>query len=728
MAGPDTNFDFLNDLSRNAQVEIVKEQETFEKQSDNLSELLSNVNVRLKESKKKKRDSQIFFTAEANRLAEKSENITQEVLKARADPFHGLKVLIGASPSIRELAVKHNAVQNEMNRVQRRFTSGLSEFNHEVSAIQDQLSLASTQRKLTQENIAQAGATAQVFRGQVLAQDAIIKQQLDTMLLPDLQEALADPNSKLPKGLVKKRILEMQGLEAELKRARASKGKTELELFSQFGDIAKKHADLIPESLVAEALATNKTVTFMGMPITPQTAKILQPLQAKARDERQTLIGELASKSFEAQVGKQNISGAIQRAVGPGVSVIATDANGNATGFNFEAVSPEVQKSIAKIQELNQAIDFETSMLSEVDDTEIGESLATSKAAKEALIVDEINNLMDQLVKEGQQGVEDDQAKEAIEQYIRTGRINAPAGANSVLMESNAVAVPGSNSSAVHGIGWGTALNLYAQLYQNNLSEMVPSTPEFQGEDGEIDSDQLLKLALKGSVRKDAEIASMNAVNTKTENQFATDVQTAALADWSEIAVVHAIQQLIESHADETATVDLLTGLIRGDLALGEQFTQGDGMATLFATIAVKEAQLKEAGGLPENSNLAGELQSLLLSEQFYAQPSIRQLTQPQTQDAASLAQLAFRNQQHQIFQATLTQNVLSIPLNNVQKALAAAKAQVDAQNPITVSRTRGENITLVNMERRKQARETAADLGDEPSLQTTIMNLLQNQ
>ena len=704
---PDFDFDILNAIQSDTQSRLGALQSRAQVQHEDLSTILENVNVLVRDTQKRKRDSDLMFANQADDLALKSDQLRQKAMEAAADPFNDLKALFGNTPSMAEWAAQHNAVQNELFAIKRRFTSSTAGYNFDLNEAAQDISFAVQKLAMTEKNISSIAAASQAITTQIQTRSVMFTQQLDTMhTRAELQAELDDPNGEIPKDLVRRRLATLDLAKAELTDALAKAGKSKLEQAKALFDVLDKHPEFIPEWAVKQALQTNKSVhvPILGISITPQMAKVLFPKQLEQAQVGAKLLSEITRNTLSGRQAFGQVVGIFQRLAGPGTSVLGRDAQGNALGFNVDALSEDMKRDAATMFDLQSRA--HTLQLTLADPSIPPGQLREQTRLLENQLNRRAMDLRDELVKrakiDAQLGVVGKQAKESAGRWAELGIIKSDAGAQQLLAEGAIAVIPGTEGklSTAHGAGWGDGMVVLGTTFN---AEIISAGSLFtkDGEEREFDMDKILTLQVRGvDVNVLAIQKALGQTKLTASGQTVNLVQATILSDWYEIALNRGIRELEESHAAEPETIAMLQKLRLGTIALALGITtmkdeKGELLDTanvLFATLALEEKVLRKAGTLPETSTLVHELQSLMLGDIFgdpekgkslYDLPEILSLAVPTTKEGASLNWVLFRNKAFATFRAGLQNIVGSVPLGDfdlsaqITEKEAAIKRQI---------------------------------------------------
>ena len=745
---PEMDFDFLNAIQAQTQSQLGTLQQRAQGEREDLSTILQNVNVNVKEARKSKRDSDLMFKSQADELAARSDQISQQAMKAAADPFNEIKALFGGTLSMADWAAQHNALQNELSAVKRRYTSSTAGYNFNLDEAAGEIQFAQQKLALTKENIAGITAASQAVTTQIQTRSAMFTQQLDTMLEPDLRRELDDPQGKIPKFLVQRRLIAIEQAKAELATVRAAKGKSLLEIKKLELDIIDKHPELLSEDMVNRALLGNEVVIEpnTGITITPQIAKVMRPKQLESTQLGAKLMADLIRTTTGGQQAFTQTVGILNRTAGPGVSVLGRDAQGNVSGFNPDALPADMRQDAATMFDLQQQAQNLALTLSDPNFT--GELREQTRVLENQLNIQAME-LRDEIVKkakeDAQEGVVGKQAKVEAGRFVELGIVKENTGAQQLLAEGAAGVIPGAESilSTAHGAGWGDGMVVFGSEFNDQWQSMIDASPElFDDEDGELDSKQLLNAMLAGNVKAAdagalATQKSLGQVDTRGNNV----VQSAILSDWYEIALNRGIRELEERHAAEPETIAMLQTLRLGTIALDPSITtmqdkDGNLLDTanvLFASLALKERALRESGTLPKDSTLVHELQSLMLGDtigdpgkgqSLYELHEISSLTVPTTKESASLNWMLFRNKASATFRSGLQNIVRNVPLGTVDVAQELSIKERKVKTP---------EFTQLSPSERNQMAQDLIELreqeqGETSTLTNVMRQLLQRQ
>lgn len=741
---PEMDFDFLNAIQAQTQSQLGTLQQRAQGEREDLSTILQNVNVTVKETRKSKRDSDLMFKSQADELAARSEQISQQAMKAAADPFNEIKALFGTTLSIGDWAAQHNAVQNELSAVKRRYTSSAAGYNFNLDEAAGEIQFAQQKLALTKENIAGITAASQAVTTQIQTRSAMFTQQLDTMLEPDLLAELKDPEGKIPKFLVQRRLIMIEQAKAELATARAAKGKSLLEIKKSELEIITKYPELLSENTVTRALADDEIVIEpnTGITITPQIAKIMRPKQEEAAQLGAKLMSELIQTTVQGQQAFTQVVGILQRTAGPGVSVLGRDAQGNVTGFNPDALPADMRQDAAAMFDLRAQAQMLQATLADPSFT--GELREQTRVLENQLNI-RAAELRTEIVKkakeDAQEGVAGKQAKVEAGRFAELGIVKSNPGAQQLLAEGAAGVIPGAESvlSTAHGAGWGDGMILFGSGYNEHLLE---SANIFDVE-GDPDPAKIQSALLAGEIDIDSQVLATQKSLGRVDADGRNRIQVAILSDFYEITFNRGIRELEIRHAAEPETVALFKSLRLGVIGLDYSITQipnkekpGDflDMANvLFATVALKERALQESGALPKDSNLVHELQSVMLgdtigdpgkNQSIYDLPEIRSLTVPTTKESASLNWMLFRNRATSMFRSGLQNVVRNVPLGTVD---VAQELSIKEQKVKTAE------FTQLSPAERNQMAQDLIDLreqeqGETNTLTNVMRQLLQRQ
>lgn len=745
---PEMDFDFLNAIQAQTRSRLGTLQQRAQGEREDLSTILQDVNVAVKETRKSKRDSDLMFKSQADELAARSDQISQQAMKAAADPFNEIKALFGSTLSMADWAAQHNTIQNELSTVKRRYTSSTAGYNFNLDQAAGEIQFAQQKLALTKESIAGITATSQAITTQIGAQSAMFTQQMDTMLEPDLRAELKDPQGSIPKFLVQRRLILIEKAKAELATVKAKKGKSLAEVKRIEFDIITKYPELLSEATVARALVSEQPVVEpnTGILITPQIAKTIGPKQAEKAQLDAKLLSELTQNTLQGQQAFTQVVGVLNRTAGPGVSVLGRDAQGNATGFNPDALPADMRQDAATMFDLqNQARNLAFTLS---DPNFTGELREQTR-----LVENELNRrateLRNEIVKKAREDakllVVGKQAKESAANFAEFGTVKSDPGSQQLLAEGAAGVIPGAESilSTAHGAGWGDGMVVFGSEFNDQWQSMIDTSPELFGdEDGELDSKQLLNAMLAGNVKAaDAGILATQKALGQVDVNGNNRVQSAILSDWYEIALNRGIRELEERHGAEPGTVAMLQTLRLGTIALDpavttlqdQEGTTLDTANVLFSMLALKERALRESGTLPEDSTLVHELQSLMLgdtvgdparNESIYDLAEIRALTVSTTKESASLNWKLFRNRANATFRAGLQNIVRNVPLGTVDVAreLSTKERKVKTAEFTRLPPAERNQMAQDLIELRKQ------EQGETSTLTNVMRQLLQRQ
>lgn len=740
---PEMDFDILNDIQSQTRKRLGTLQNRTHEQQHDLSTILEGVNATVKDTRKRKRDSDLMFTTQANKLNIQSDELRQKAMEAAADPFNELKALFGDTPSMAEWAARHNAVQNELSSVKRRFAATAAGYNFDLGEATDRIQFAIQKLSLTTSNITNLTAANQAILANINVHSAVFTQQLDTMLRPDLQAELDDPQGQIPKDLVRQRLQLLNLAEAELKTARLTKGKTQLEKATALAKYVTTYAELVSEPVVNQAIETQKPVfsPALGVNIDPQMARIIQVQQKERASIDAKLTSTLLENQMRARQAFAQIAGVLSRTGGAGVNVFARDEQGMLIGFNPDAVSAEMRQDAAvmfdlqtKSQSLQQAI------VDPATTDTVREQLRLSQFAINQQAHEMRNKIVEKAKEDAQLLVEDKEAKKAASHWVEFGNVKSIPGARGLLIEGATSVITGTEStlSTALGAGWGDGYAIFGTKFN---ADIAAAGKIFDAE-GKIDVDKVTALRIS-----DVDLFDLTFQNALGEVDVNGDnkVQVAILSDFYEITMNRVIREVINNHPAEPATVAMLKSTILGVIALDPSITAMKGKDgkvldpanVLFATIALKEKQLQDAGTLPKTSTLIHEIKGLLLGDfidnpeekrSIYDDPEIAALTTPTTKEGASLNFLLFRNKVKTMFQRGMQNIASSVPLDKV----GVSGQILDLETKFEALGHQGglRPVTPADEEQRRAIRNQIKSLQDEQGDRslTGIMQQLLNQ
>lgn len=744
---PEMDFDILNQIQSKTRSRLGTLQNRAHEQQHDLSTILEGVNTTVKDTRKRKRDSDLMFTQQANELAVKSDQIRQNAMEAAADPFNELKALFGDTLSMAEWAARHNSVQNELSAVKRRFTASAAGYNFDLEEAAGKIQFSMQKLAFTKENISGITAANQAILTTINAQSAMFTQQLDTMhTKAELQAELNDPNGEIPKDLVRRRILILDLALEELKTARAAKGKSLLEIKKMELDIIQKHPELLSVATAEQAIQSNQNVIEpnTGITITPQIAKIIRVQQKERAQIDAKLTTSLLENQMRATHAFAQIAAVLGRSGGAGVNVFARDEQGFVTGFNPDAVSAEMRQDAAAMFDLQTVSQTLQNTLQDPTTTpEVRKQIRTSQFA----INQQVHELRNKIVKKAkadiQLNVEDKEAKKSASRWVEFGNIQSIPGAKGLLIEGATSVISGVEStlSTAHGAGWGEGLIVFGAKFNADIA----SAGKIFDAEGKVDKDKITALRISDIDLFDLTFQNaLGEVNANGDNK----IQAAILSDFYEVTMVRGVREMEARHAAEPETVSMLKSLILGTVALDPGITtmpnkdkKGeflDSANVLFATLALKEKQLQEVGTLPKTSTLVHELQSILLGDvignpelgqSIYDLPEIVSLTIPTSMEGASLNFLFFRNKIKAMLQRGLQNIVRSIPLSKID----VSRQIVDLETEFKELGFQGglRPSTPADEEQRRAIRKQIQSLQDEQggrSLTSIMQQLLTQQ
>jgi len=673
------NFEFLNVLASETQSGIRSNVAKFNRQSDNLGDIISNANQRLQVTSKKKQDSDFFFNSQANALSKESDNVTLNIARAKADPFHDLKVLFTDEKSIADYAVDQQKIQNEMNIVQRRFAGGASEYNAELSMIQAELTTVTQQRQLTKETLATSIQAAQGLSTAVAAKTNIVKQQFREMTLADMKQELAEPTiPNLPRGALEDAIREKEKLLVALNKQRGAATDTALEIAAKKFKVINEHPELIPTSVLEEAVRSNKSqlIPELQVAIDPQQAQTVLQAQGASQEKAEELIRSMSLNKIRSASSVRNVSQQLMRAQGGGDSLMIRDpVSGLAIGVNTDSLPSEEKDQFAKLQDANMTLGL---IQKQIDDGLLqGQQLINATKATQALeglVIATEKELSNSISKRAGDKYEGKLAKKSGAEFNERGIIESAQGAAQIGTELLSALTSTAVTSETFGPGWSVGMKSVQLMMDAKLQEYASLHPEMQGETEELDTQERILKMFSQKREQDLETlfaASIKSVNGRGDNL----VGEVILQDWLEVGSAQALNHLINTvHVDDPASQSLLQSLLSSDQTLtAEITTANDGFSTLFTLIRMKERKAIADGVLSEGSNLVGELQTMLLKDQTYQQPFMTSLTTPTKDGGGMLNKLVFNNTAPEVFRQSMKQQIMSIPLANIDEAIDAA-------------------------------------------------------
>lgn len=674
-----SEFDFLNELSSDMQAGTVDTARKFKQQTDSLSTILSGVNQQLKTVKSKKRDSDFFFTTQASKLAEASDKVVLDVARAKADPFHGIKVLFSDEKSIHQLAVDHQKIQNEMNIVNRRFSSGSAEYNAELTNIQHELLNATQQRQLTRESLQATTAAASALSTQIGARANIVQQQLSKMTLEDMVRELENPSiPDLPRGTLETAILARQDVMGKLQKTTATGAKNQLEMADKLFSVLSEFPEQIPTDLMQQAVQTNSDtfVPTLGTTVTPQQAQLVLDRQSLAQREQDTLIAEMSMQSAQSEFAFRNATESLIRANPSGYDLITIDpTTGLATGIDTTKLPNDEAELYTKIQDAQGMVNLLESEIR--GGTLQGQELLTAArqtSALRSLIIKNNKDLSALAATRAGDRYVDEQAKKAGAEFVEMGLISSPEGAVAVGTELAASLTSTAVSAETFGFGWSVGMKQTMRLFDAKLKEYAALNPQVLGETEELDTEGLILSMLKNERQQEMHTlfrASVKETNARGDNMAGE----AVLQDWLEVGSAHAVNHMIDTvHAGDPASQAVLQSVLATQDTLSAAITRSDdGFTTLFTLLRLRERKAIADGALSKESNLVGELQNMLLNDKTYQRPFMKQLTTPAKDGSAMLNKLLFENAAPDVFKQSMKQQIISLPIANIDQAIDSA-------------------------------------------------------
>ena len=671
------DFQFLNSVTSGAQTGISTNLRKFNRQTDNLSDVLQGVHQQVKTVDTKKAQSDFFFKAQSDKLAQASDKTVLEVAQARADPFHTLKVLFTDEKSIDDLVVQQHKIQNEMNIVNRRFAGAATEYNTELSLIQSELTNAAQQRSLTKE---QLGVNIQAAAGLTTAVNTkvqVVQQQLNEMTLAEMKAEFANPTlPDLPRGTLQNAILAKEALMAKLATDRSTKGKSQLEIMAKLFDTVAEHPEMVDRNQLVFSVDQGKPISVFGVPIQPNQAQKILELQDKSRDETSGLLAEMAVRSTSAAASLSNVQARLIRANGGGSDLIVVDPITNRVTGLDTTMMPDIEGKLYKQMEKEGSfIQLLQTSLSTMQPTDPAYQ-AQSKLllGMQAKIVDTETDLKTLTSARAADKYVDKAAKASAAQFNEMGFITSPEGAIAIGAELAGSLTSTAVTAETFGAGYSAGMKTTMLIIDRKLKEYASLNPDVQGETEELDTQSLIAKMFSTNRQqdlKDIYRAALKETNARGDNA----VGEVIIQDWLEVGTARGLNHMINTvHVDDPASQDVLRSLLSSESTLVGQITQAnDGFSTMFALLRLKERKAIADDKLSENSNLVSELQTMMLREKTYQQPWMQDLTNPLKDGAAHLNKLVFDNQSAAVFMQSMMQQVSSIPLDNLDEALDAA-------------------------------------------------------
>ena len=671
------DFQFLNSVTSGAQTGISTNLRKFNRQTDNLSDVLQGVHQQVKTVDTKKAQSDFFFKAQSDKLAQASDKTVLEVAQARADPFHTLKVVFTDEKSIDDLVVQQHKIQNEMNIVNRRFAGAATEYNTELSLIQSELTNAAQQRSLTKE---QLGVNIQAAAGLTTAVNTkvqVVQQQLNEMTLAEMKAEFANPTlPDLPRGTLQNAILAKEALMAKLNVERSVRGKSQLEIMAKLFDTVAEHPEMVDRNQLVFSVDQGKPISVFGVPIQPNQAQKILELQDKSRDETSGLLAEMAVRSTSAAASLSNVQARLIRANGGGSDLIVVDPITNRVTGLDTTMMPDIEGKLYKQMEKEGSfIQLLQTSLSTMQPTDPAYQ-AQSKLllGMQAKIVDTETELKTLTSARAADKYVDKAAKASAAQFNEMGFITSPEGAIAIGAELAGSLTSTAVTAETFGAGYSAGMKTTMLIIDRKLKEYASLNPDVQGETEELDTQSLIAKMFSTNRQqdlKDIYRAALKETNARGDNA----VGEVIIQDWLEVGTARGLNHMINTvHVDDPASQDVLRSLLSSESTLVGQITQAnDGFSTMFALLRLKERKAIADDKLSENSNLVSELQTMMLREKTYQQPWMQDLTNPLKDGAAHLNKLVFDNQSAAVFMQSMMQQVSSIPLDNLDEALDAA-------------------------------------------------------
>ena len=670
------DFQFLNSVTSGAQTGISTNLKKFNRQTDNLSDVLQGVHQQVKTVDTKKAQSDFFFKAQGDKLALASDKTVLEVAQARADPFHTLKVLFTDEKSIDDLVVQQHKIQNEMNIVNRRFAGAATEYNTELSLIQSELTNAAQQRSLTKE---QLGVNIQAAAGLTTAVNTkvqVVQQQLNEMTLAEMKAEFANPTlPDLPRGTLQNAILAKEALMAKLNVERSVRGKSQLEIMAKLFDTVAEHPEMVDRNQLLFGIEGNPISVF-GVPIQPNQAQKILELQDKSRDETSGLLAEMAVRSTSAAASLSNVQARLIRANGGGSDLIVVDPITNKVTGLDTTMMPDIEGKLYKQMEKEGSfIQLLQTSLSTMQPTDPNfQAQSKLLLGMQAKIADTETELKTLTSARAADKYVDKSAKASAAQFNEMGFITSPEGAIAIGAELAGSLTSTAVTAETFGPGYSAGMKTTMLIVDRKLKEYASLNPDVQGETEELDTQALIAKMFSTNRQqdlKDIYRAALKETNARGDNA----VGEVIIQDWLEVGTARGLNHMVNTvHADDPASQDVLRSLLSSESTLVGQITQAnDGFSTMFALLRLKERKAIADGKLSKDSNLVGELQTMMLREKTYQQPWMQNLTNPLKDGAAHLNKLVFDNQSAAVFMQSMMQQVSSIPLDNLDEALDAA-------------------------------------------------------
>ena len=688
---PEVDFDFMNAVTQSTQTRTGELANEVRSAGFDLSTTLNSVHLQLKESRQKKRDSDLLLRTQVNDLANQSDAVMQNAMEANADPFNELKALFTDTPSMAEWGARQNAIQNQMNKAKRGHSATQAEHNFDLTEIASSLQFERQKLALKRGEIADITASAQAIATQVNTAGLLVNQQLDTIgTRPELVAEFEDPKGQLPKFLVRQRIEDMDAATAALSAGRSAAGKSALERKKLELEVAEKFPHSINPFVTAQVLKTGQAMRDPNTTImvTPEIANITKIEVEKRTRERAEAIVLMTKNDLQGASAAAHSMGVTARLAEPGVAAFGYDENGEVTGVNRDSIPRDMQIMLDGIRQLQTAYKGREHVLA-ID------GVLTGAARHQAEVVQfEISRQIQEAdalytkraIEEATLGVNDDQAKEAITQWITTGFIRNENGANMLLAESVGSSTPGLDTSSTQGPGYSAMMEFYSVAFKDEFDTLIGASGDLVDEDGNINSAQLLSsiLSQTASVKDKAATASANAMRL-VDGRQRNIMAAAGLNDWYEVAASYAIQDVMSLHTNEPETLKALQSLLMGDQALsnsvmhetiGDTGTELDGMLVLFGRLALLDQELHTSGALPEDASMLNEFRNRIMDKNFYNSARVVSLTRPKTDEASSINRILFSNNARGQFSTGLQQKIGAVPVADIAEQMEFVRLQ----------------------------------------------------